>query len=416
VRGIIRPDSSGSAQTFIVWGAQLEQASTVGDYVPTAATINSAPRFDHNPTTGESLGLLVEEARTNLLQRSEEFDNGYWNPIEVIRTPNAAASPSGLTTADLITESASSSYHEIFVTSGATAGTYTFSVFVKNNLGTRHLNICFSSGTTQALSLRVNAATGSLSSIYTEGSVFSAATSTVISYPNGWYKVSISFAVNTGFANQLALSTSSAAPPAANFGLESYAGDGTSGIYIWGAQLEAGAFPTSYIPTTSATVTRAADVASVTGSNFSSFYNQTEGTVFVNGVIPFTGSTNFPAFASVDDGNVNDAIEFAMWDAASDVVRYVIYDNGTAQASLGGETYTAGSVYSLAGAYALNNFAASYRGGSPSTDSAGTLPTVDRLRIGQNRGSGNSLNGTIKRLTYWPTRLANTVLQQITQP
>ena len=376
------------------WGAQLEQASTVGEYIPTTSTINSAPRFDHNPTTGESLGLLVEEARTNLLLRSEEFGT-WWTPIRASVSSNTITAPNGAATADtLIEDTTASNNHQLY--SGATqgAGTYTVSIYAKA-AGRSVFQIQQESGGNSRFTL-----TG-------DGTALALGVNTVSisSVGNGWYRCTSTYVATGAHFIYIALSDGTST---------TYTGDGTSGIYIWGAQLEAGAFATSYIPTTTAAATRSEDVASITGTAFSSWYNQTEGTVFVNGVIPFVGSANFPAFASVDDGNINDAIEFAMWDAASDVVKSVIYDNGTAQASLGGETYTAGSVYSLAGAFALNNFAASYRGGSPSTDSAGTLPTVDRLRIGQNRGGGNNLNGTIRRICFWPTRLPDNTLQSIT--
>jgi hypothetical protein len=94
--------SNGSAYTgdgtcgIYLWGAQLEQSTTVGEYIPTTSTINSAPRFDHNPTTGESLGLLVEEQRTNLLLRSEEFDGAGWTASEATITANQIVAPNGL--------------------------------------------------------------------------------------------------------------------------------------------------------------------------------------------------------------------------------------------------------------------------------------------------------------------------------
>ena len=78
--------NSGSSVSFTgdgtsgiyLWGAQLEQSTTVGEYIPTTSTINSATRFDHDPTTGESLGLLVEELRTNIIPYSEDFSQPAW--------------------------------------------------------------------------------------------------------------------------------------------------------------------------------------------------------------------------------------------------------------------------------------------------------------------------------------------------
>jgi hypothetical protein len=364
----------------------------------TAAT--DVPRFDHNPTTGESLGLLVEEQRTNLSQRSEEFDNAYWTPLAVSRTPNATASPSGLTTADLITEDSNSSYHEIYTINSVSAETYTFSIFVKNNSGTRHLNICFSSGPTNVLSLRMNAVTGSLSAIYIEGFVFSAATSTVTPYPNGWYRASISFATIYSFATQIGLSTSSAAPPAANYGLQSYAGDGTSGVFLWGAQLETGAFPTSYIPTTTAAATRAADVASITGITVA------PGCIFAQFSNPASGSQGI---VSINDNTANNRIELRT--SGTDPFLTVV-NGGATQADIDAGTIAANLAAKLAGRVATDNFGASASGGTEVLDSSGTVPSITQLQIGRDQ-AGNYLNGRLARLAL--LNLSNTTLQRLTQ-
>jgi len=98
---IVCPSTGDGTSGIYLWGAQLEQSSTVGEYVPTTSTINSAPRFDHDPTTGESLGLLVEESRTNLLLQSEDFSTT-WIASTLLITTNSISSPDGLTSADKI--------------------------------------------------------------------------------------------------------------------------------------------------------------------------------------------------------------------------------------------------------------------------------------------------------------------------
>ena len=391
--------------------------ASIGTYVGRNGLIKTAgvneARFDHSPTTGESLGLLVEEARTNSIRNNTMVgavagtpgtNPNLWQYVTtqsngLTQTIVGVGTESGITYIDYQfngTTVASANAIAFGLESNAAAAvgqTWTSSIYLRLVGGT----------TTGISSFQLGLIENNSGGSFVGGAVYTIATPT-----NGSL-------VTQRYSATRTLTTATAAFCVPTMGINvanNTVVDFT--IRIGLPQLEQGAFATSVIPTTTATATRAADVASITGSAFTSFYNQTEGTVFVNGVIPFVGSANFPAFASVDDGNVNDAIEFAMWDAASDVVRSVIYDNGIAQASFGGETYTAGSVYSLAGAFALNNFAASYRGGSPSTDSAGTLPTVDRLRIGQNRGGGNNLNGTIRRLTYWPQRLSNATLQALT--
>ena len=84
-------------------------------------------------------------------------------------------------------------------------------------------------------------------------------------------------------------------------GTVTYDGNGTSGIYLWGAQLEEGAFPSSYIPTTTAAATRSADVASITGTAFSGWYRQDEGT-FYGEATGLSGGATITVRASADAG------------------------------------------------------------------------------------------------------------------
>jgi hypothetical protein len=243
-----------------LWGAQLEQSSTVGEYVKTTSTINSAPRFDHDPTTGESLGLLVEESRTNLLLRSEEFDQAAWAKGGSTISANIIAAPTGATTADKIAEDNSSSSHRVISTAPTWAGStaYTYSFYAKaaerekvyGLLGTTVM----ASRTLVIFDLSTGVATVSSGS----PTAYS-----MVNVGNGWYRCSIVF---------ISIASPSGGVVAGIWDTaEVYTGTTGSGIYIWGAQLEAGSFPTSYIPTEGSTVTRAADVAGIYDDNFGVF-------------------------------------------------------------------------------------------------------------------------------------------------
>jgi hypothetical protein len=187
---------------------------------------------------------------------------------------------------------------------------------------------------------------------------------------------------------------------------ESYTGDGSSGILAWGGQCEVGAFATSYIPTTTAAATRAADSAVI--STLTPWFNAGEGTMVVRVVVPnlIGGQT----FASIDTNATN---RISLYNGSGTTGFMFVRNGGTTQAGLTTGTITVGSVYKLAGAYKADDFAASSNGATPVTDVSGTIPTVAKLYIGAYT-LGNYCNGWVQGFTYYPTRLPNTQLQALT--
>jgi hypothetical protein len=356
----------------------------------TAAT--DAPRFDHNPTTGESLGLLVEEARTNLNLYSEDFGNAAYSFAAATVSTNTTVAPDSTTTADTINSSGTAVVSQLF-TKAASAITYTGSLFVKGTVTAFSFTI--DDGITVNRGRAVfNLSTGTVSSTNNDGT-FTGTTATITAFPNGWYRLTITTTTNILTTARLRLF---------------WTGAGTS-LDFWGAQLEAGAFPTSYIPTTTTTATRAADVASIGSSAFSSWYRQDEGTVFA-GFRQYSFAA-VAGVASIDDSTTSNRIQLrvnTLGAAAS-----VVSTGGSVQANYStSNTSQALQPHSAATSYKADDFSLCLNGGAISTDSAGSIPTVNQLVIGNNVGA-NPLNGTIKRLTYWPVRLGNNVLQQVTQ-
>ena len=371
------------------------------DGVLRTATTNEA-RFDHNPTTGESLGLLVEEARTNLLLRSEEFESASWINLNTTESSNVAVAPNGTLTADKLIENSGAGFKSIDQVLAISALTYTFSIYAKA-VERSIVQLLWSGGASTNFA-NFNLATGTV----TAGTYTSA---TITPAGSGWFRLSITSALAAGtYSGIVSLQTNASATRAA-----SYTGDGTSGFFIWGAQMEAGAFPTSYIPTTTATATRAADVASITGTAFSSWYRQDEGTVFAEWVK--NGSSNFQTMAAFSDGTSNNLIALTHGSGApTNNARFDVNTGGVSQVTLVLVTGSVvGTSYKNTGTYKVNDFAAASNGGSPLTDTSGSIPTTSQLTIGANSGAG-FLNGTIKRLAFWPVRLANNTLQAISQP
>ena len=369
-----------------LWGAQLEQSSTVGEYIPTTSTINSAPRFDHNPTTGESLGLLVEESRTNLSL------NTVWagGVTPTSWTAQFAGAPS-VTTSNLgnadggvalsFTCSASRDYL-IQTVAVAANTTYTFSVYVEST------------------------------------DQYPSASANIIAIANGPSGSTITGAVGNPANKQRIFCSIAVGATAGNAQLRVGLGVGsnaTGTIVLSRPQLEAGAFPTSYIPTTTATVTRSADVASISGSNFSSWYRQDEGTVYGDyiGVSNISGGTRRLVEIGIS-GNTNDRIVVGY--GATSLARLLVVVGGISQADLT-PSVQQGLTVKLAAAFAANDFQLATNSSLSSVDSVGSVPSVSALSLGADfPGAANTnLNGTIRRLCFWPKRLLASSLAAITQ-
>jgi hypothetical protein len=381
-----------------IWGAQLEQASTVGEYIPTTSTINSAPRFDHNPTTGESLGLLVEEQRTNLLRQSQDFTTTWLKSTALMSvTADAAVAPDGNTTADTLTKDASGFrffYQGVTATAGAT---YSASVFLKaGTLNKATILVSGDGGTTPDGRVVFDFAVKTATDFSSTGLV----SASITEFPNGWFRCVVVATISSNTNPRVLIYP------------DTYSAAVAGSVYAWGAQLEASSFPTSYIPTTGATVTRAADVASITGSNFSSWYRQDEGTVFVEAAA--IGRTASSPLVQFQNASATDRIQFRQNAPATDFAFQVI-DGASASSGLATTAFQLNAFYKGAIATKTSDHAATINSGTISASSTpSTMPTVDQLRFNT---TSPSLSGShlVRRLAYWPTRLGNEVLQRITQ-
>jgi len=178
-------------------------------------------------------------------------------------------------------------------------------------------------------------------------------------------------------------------------------------------QLEQGAFATSVIPTSTVAVTRNADVASVT--TLSPWYNASEGTLFAEyapyAVAPATTAQYVAMFS---DGTINNSIDVYKRANADVSTRFAVGVGAPAnQVFLNAGTFTA-ATNKIAAAYKENDFAVSLNGGASLTDTAGTVPVVNNLLLGSYVLSTAYLGGYLRRITYYPARLTNAALQQIT--
>jgi len=380
-------------------------------------TVNAdLPRFDYSPTTLASLGLLIEESRANLCLYSDDFRDtasaGSSRPWAYLRcsvTANSVASPSGLVDADTLVEDASAASTHILqqvISKAASSITYTVSVYVKR--GSRNyvqLWMTGSAGGTNSARASFDLINGVTGVTGVTGTGWTAGTANISASANGFYRCSFSFTTSTE------LSVYAWIMPCTSTALSSvfYNGNGSDSLYVWGAQLEAGAFATSYIPTTTTSLTRNADVVSMTGANFSSWYNASEGTLLFEGSIFVDQGSTTVDFSQITNGVSNsNSISLCMFGANAPLFQVV---NGTTQANIDPGSITVGSVFKMAGAYKLNSFATAMNGGNSVTDSSGSIPTgMTQLGLGT-RLSGPYLNGHARKFLYWNQRITNAEVQ-----
>jgi hypothetical protein len=330
---------------------------------------SGVPRFDHDPATGESLGLLVEEPRTNSLVYSQTSTG--WGATTMLNS--AGTAPDGTNTAMLATDNAGFRY-------SLGAGTFTYSFFVKQ-------------GTSSTVRL-IWAGYGGIDWTFTfatQSLVVAGAWSnaSVARYTNGWYRISATTSSRDLYYYLL------------------YAESASSTFYLWGCQGEAGSFPTSYIPTTTIPLLRSADVVSITGTNFSSWYRQDEGTLLTK-IIPSL-KANLSLWTLSDGTTVERMLGYS--DSA---FNFYVDDNSVNQVNIGGFPFTVNSANTSAAAYKINNFAYSRNGSTVAVDTSGSVPTPTRLQIMAAFDASGTHTGTIARLAFYPVRLSNITLQALT--
>ncbi len=393
----------GTSQDILIWGAQSNLGSTAQTYYPTTTAAYYAPRFDYSPTNiGEPRGLLIEGQTTNVALNS----NAIGNAGGLTRTyPTGVISPDGTENAQRFTKTDATTPRYIYPTTSFTvpaSTAYTASIWIKYDgyAFTTQIQSDTAMDWGGAWTAAFVIASGGIT-VGSRTGICSA--STVTAYPNGWYRCTATI-------------TTGAAPTGSNprFLIDVV---GTTGVtvLVYGLQLEAAAGASSYIPTGASGVTRNADDCYVSGSNFTSWFDSTQGTLLVTarsgGNYYDTSAYDFAAVLT-QSGVGTDHIGCAQWSSG---LFGVVRANNTYNlnyTSLGSLT----APYKTAIAYAVSDFAAVANNGTVTTGT-GSLPlSINRMRIGGNRSGSAAagFSGTIANIKFFPTRLPNAQLKTIT--
>jgi hypothetical protein len=286
--------------------------------------------------------ILVEPSATNLVTYSEDFSENYWGKQNVTVSAAPVAAPDGSMTATHVVKGTSEGH--LVKSQIVTNGSDTISIWARTVSGSGTVFFNYHAGTPSTVT-------------------------------DEWQR----FEVTANAAHVYAVN---------------FRGSSTlNEVYIWGAQAEAGSVATSYIPTSGSTVTRAADDLVISGSDFSDFYNASEGTVYFETSINSSGASYpvmFHGGSSAHYLRINNDGQFRIKTAGSDQVSMVI------------GSIPANSLARAAVSYKENDFLGSVNGGSEVTDTSGLVPTVNQLQIGSYFNNTSHINGHIKRLIYWP--------------
>jgi hypothetical protein len=348
-----------------------------------------APRFDYDPSTLAAQGLLIEEARTSLVLQSGL-------PGAVAGSPGTA--PTGWTTGSVTGAPTLALATSIY---GSAEQALTFSAASGERLWHQQ-TINVTDGTTYIYTAYCEASSGNTGDVLAviNGTSTRTIISTTASDPTGGVgvRVSVVFSVVGTGTVILRMGIGVNSPTIA-----------AGSVTMSRPQVEAGAFPTSYIPTTTTALTRSADVASV--NTLSPWYNAVEGTLCAEA--RWFGLSTNDYYAAFNDGTASNIIGIGV--ASSGSWRFLVNNVGNIEASISFGVVTANTVFKHSGAYKVNDFAACVNGGSVGTDTSGVVPSgITTLSLNASHLTTNQFNGYLRRIVYYPRRLSNAELQTLT--
>lgn len=378
-------DSSGTSGSIFIQDAQLEAGLVATDYIETGATSVSAgiledmPRLDYS---GSCPALLLEPQRTNLLTQSELFSG--WSTIQnATITNNNLSSLEGLQNAAKITDDSTSGNHRVFQSVTTSAASHTFSMFLKKGTMTTAFLRFHSSSDIATANVDLDAGTITAT----------AGSATIEDYGNDWYRCSITGTAVAGtsyvyvYMKQLA----------------GYSGSGQD-MYLYGAQVEAGSYPTSLIPTYGASVTRSKDVCNKTG--ISDLIGQTQGTMFFEIDQPYADGVN--GAWSISDGSSSNRVTMNTLDVNASTFTLSIAANYAGGSTNVISTNTTYGLHKVAIQYTDTTLKIFVDGAEATSGSTDGFGNYTNFYLGANQvGTGADEIREFKQAVLFPTALTD---------
>jgi hypothetical protein len=365
----------------------------------------NVPFIEYDPATGAALGWRIWGLVLNSVVRSEEFDNASWSKSNVTITANNAVAPTGATTADKLVETTANAAHLVWQSRAAQNETVTFSVFCKAAERT-HVQLELSNFATAAIAAVFNLSTGTVVSLGAANADYTNPLAGVINCGGGIYRCFLTATKGTANNNNIPTITLH------NGTTTSYAGNGTSGIHIFGAQVNPGPLA-PYVPTAGLAASSTADVASITGAAFAGIWNQAAGTLYASVIMAEPTKSGNQFIIRASDNGYNNTVNLNVQSGFPSISTSAggVFD-GTATSAQSLTTAAA----NFAGAYAANDLALAYANATV-TDSTATMPSnLTRIDFGADHNGLNRATGVyVREAAIFKSRRPNTNLQSMTQ-
>jgi len=382
--------------------------TTTGTYFDSTGTIQTAainqPRWDYDPTTLQLRGLLMEEARTNLCINSQAF--GSWTKVDIVTTDDAIVAPDGTLTADRITEGVATNAQISSTAATISPNAFiTFSLFLKrgNTDFVRILGV--DNGSANGINAWINLTNGAVSS--TVRGTVTAITAVSVALPNGWYRVLLkvtmvaastvaSIVVNSATADQSVTRVNNAQ------------------YHLWGAMVEVGAFPTSYIATTGTTAGRALENASIPLNV--SWFNPAAVSLLVEFFIPVPYPVGTARDAcTIHDGTTTNRLFHRAVSSGGTTAQVSSVVAGIAGSITFGTT-SVGVINKIAGAWDGVAPRGSFNGSAVQSYSQGLPTGLVTMTIGNTiTASGQIINAHMRQILVWRNALLGSELQQVSR-